>query len=127
MDRTRLAPAVGMLANVAFLAALSFPFGTGAVSVYYSSGVLNPLLGGLFALVALIVFAAGRQERTDPVLAAGVALALGMLIAGMTAVWLATARTDAISITWLHRYALVGTAVSIPTAATWYAYELGIF
>lgn len=127
MDRTRLAPAVGILANVAFLAALSFPFGAGAVSVYYSSGALNPLIGGLFALVAMIVLAAGREARTDPVVAAGVTLALGILIAGITAVWLATARTDAISITWLHRYALAGTAVSIPTAATWYAYELGIF
>lgn len=126
MNRTRLAPGVGILACLAFLTALAFPFSTGAVSVYYSSGTLNPLLGGLLALIAVIVLAAGRQERTDPALAAGVGFALGMLITVITVVWFATVRTDAISITWLHRYGLTGTAIVIPIAAAWYARELGV-
>ncbi|CCQ32201.1 hypothetical protein HLRTI_001360 [Halorhabdus tiamatea SARL4B] len=127
MDRTRLVPAVGILACLAFLAALSFPFSAGSVSTYYTSGALNPLFGGLFALVTIIVLAAGREERTDPARSAGVALALGLLIAVIVVVWLMTARTDVLSITWLHRYALAGTAVSIPIVAAWYAYALDIF
>lgn len=88
---------------------------------------MNPLVGGLFALVAVIVFAAGREERTDPPLAAGATLALGLLITGLVVLWLVTARTDAISITWLHRYALAATAITIPLAATWFAHELEVF
>ena len=127
MNRVRLAPAVGILACLAFLGTLLFPFTAGSVSVYYASGTVNPLFGGLFALLAVIVFAAGREDRTDPPLAAGISLALGLLIAMITAIWLVTARTDAISITWLHRYALTGTAIAVPVAATWYAYALDVF
>ncbi|WEL17608.1 MULTISPECIES: hypothetical protein [unclassified Halorhabdus] len=127
MNRMRLAPAVGILACLSFLGALVFPFRAGSVSTYYTSGALNPLFGGLFALVTVIVFAAGREDRTDPPLAAGVALALGILIAAIVVLWLVTARTDVLSITWLHRYALAGTAVAIPITAIWYARELGIW
>ncbi|ACV10282.1 conserved hypothetical protein [Halorhabdus utahensis DSM 12940] len=126
MDRRRLVPAIGILACLSFLAALAYPFATGSVSTYYTSGTIDPLFGGLLALVTVIVLAAGREDRTDPALAAGVGLALGLLIAIMTVGWLLTARSDVISITWLHRYALTGTAASIPVVATWYAYELDV-
>ena len=127
MDRTRLAPTVGVLACLAFLAVLSMPLTAPGGGSYYASGALNPLIGGLLALVTVVVFAAGRQERTDPALAAGTALAFGLLIALAAVVWAVTARTDVLSITQFHRHALAGTAAAIPLAAVWYARELRIW
>ncbi|WP_135662095.1 DUF7548 family protein [Halorhabdus rudnickae] len=127
MDRTRLAPLAGILACLAFLAALAMPLGSSGGGLYYATGALNPLVGGLFAVVLVVVFAAGRQERTDPALAAGVALAFGLVITAATVVWAVTARTDVLSITRFHRHALLGTASGVPLAAAWYAFELDLF
>jgi len=127
MDRLRLAPAVGVLACLAFLVVLSAPLTSSVAGTYYGSGVLNPAIGGLLALVTAIVFAAGRQERTDPALAAGIALAFGLVIALTVLVWAATARTDIPSISRYHRHALGGTAATLPIVASWYARELGLF
>ena len=127
MDRTRLVPTVGILACLAFLGALAAPLGSPSTGVYYSSGALNPLIGGLLALVTVIVFAAGRQRRTDPSLAAGVALAFGLVITVTAIAWASTARTDVLSITPYHRHALAGTAAAVPVVAAWYARELDVW
>ncbi|WP_181686119.1 DUF7548 family protein [Halorhabdus salina] len=127
MDRTRLAPLVGVLACLAFLSALAIPFQSSGAGLYYDTGVVNPLLGGLLVLIAVIVFAAGHEERTDPALAAGITLAIGLLASGMAIAWALTARTDVLSITRFHRHALVATAGAIPIVAAWYARELRIW
>ncbi|MFB6200896.1 MAG: hypothetical protein ABEI98_02685 [Halorhabdus sp.] len=127
MDRFRLAPTVGLLACLGYLGVLSVPLTAPSGSVYYSSGVLNPLLGGLFVIVTVIALAAGRQHRTDPALAAGVSLAFGVLIVFVSVAWAATARTDVPSIARLHRHALAGMALCIPLSAAWYARELGVW
>ncbi|WP_136686691.1 DUF7548 family protein [Halorhabdus amylolytica] len=127
MDRTRLAPTVGILACLAFLGVLAVPLGSPSAGLYYASGALNPLIGGLLALVTVIVFAAGRQRRTDPSLAAGVALAFGLVITVTVIAWASTARTDVLSNTQYHRYALAGTAAAVPIVAAWYARELDVW
>ncbi|WP_158854568.1 hypothetical protein [Halorhabdus sp. CUG00001] len=127
MERTSLAPLVGVLACLAFLSTLAVPFQSAGAGLYYETGAVNPLLGGLLALIAVIVFAAGRQGRTDPALAAGVTLALGLLAAGMAVAWALTARTDVLSITRYHRHALVVTASTVPLVAAWYARELRVW
>lgn len=127
MDRLRLAPAIGVLACLAFLAALVVPFQSPGAGTYYASGALNPLIAGLFAVVTLIVFAAGRQDRTDPLTAAGIALAFGLVIVLTAFVWATTARTDVLAITSYHRHVLVGTGAIIPLVAAWYARELGVW
>lgn len=128
MDDLRLAPTVGIVACLAVLFALAAPYllGVAGVAGYYGSGAVNPLLAGLFALVALIVFAAGREGRSDPGLAAGVAVALGMFMFLVTAAWALTVRIDAVQFTANHRWAVVGAAALVPLSAGWYARALGV-
>jgi len=128
MDRLRVAPTVGIVASVALVVALSLPYllGVDGTGGYYGSGSVNPLLAGLFALVTVIVFAAGREERSDPQLAAGVALALGVFAVVVTVVWALTARVDAVQLTSSHRWAVVGAAALVPLSAGWYARTLGV-
>lgn len=128
MDDLRLAPTVGIVACLAVLAALAAPYllGVTGVAGYYGSGAVSPLLAGLFALVALIVFAAGREGRSDPGLAAGVAFALGLFMVLVAGAWALTVRIDAVQVTANHRWAVVGATVLVPLAAGWYARALGV-
>ncbi|MFT4922796.1 MAG: putative membrane protein, partial [Haloarculaceae archaeon] len=73
MEQIRLAPLVGIAGSLAVVAALAYPYvaGDGGVGAYYGSGVINPLVAGLLAIVTVIILAAGREGRTDPEFAAG--------------------------------------------------------
>jgi len=130
MDQTRLAPAVGIVACLLVLVVLALPYvlaDTGrAVGLYYGTGAVNPLVAGLFVLVGLIVFAAGREGRSDPGTAAGAALALGVFGLGVALLWAVTVRVDVVAITELHRWALVAVAALVPVAAGWYTRALGL-
>lgn len=130
MNDLRLAPTVGIVASLAVLAALAAPYvlaeSAGDVGLYYSSGALNPLLAGLFALVVLIVFAAGREGRTDPGLAAGAALALGLFTLLIVVAWALTVRVDVLVIATAHRWAVVAAAALLPVSALWFARALNV-
>jgi len=136
MEAVRLAPTAGVVACLAVLAGLAAPYllvtDPGAVGVYYAAGAFNPLFAGLFALVGLVVFAAGRQDRTDPSLAAGTALVLGLFGAGLTLVWAASVPVSVVfqlgtnALLEYHRVALVLLALAVPGAAGWYARALGV-
>lgn len=130
MDSLRLAPTVGIVASVGFLVVLGAPYvladAASGVGTYYESGAINPLIAGLFALVSVIVFAAGREGRTAPDLAAGVALALGLFVTLVAVAWALTARVDVIAIQTSHRWVLAGVAAVIPASAAWFARALGV-
>lgn len=138
MERSRLAPLVGIVGCLLVVALLAVPYvlvrtaAASSVGFYYSAGAINPLVGGLFAFVGLIVIAAGRQGRTDPGLAAGVALALGVFIVGVTALWAATLPDgvvfdmDAPAIIQHHRLATIVAAGIVPVAGVWWARTLGL-
>jgi hypothetical protein len=130
MNDLRLAPTVGIVASLAVLAALAAPYvlaeSAADVGLYYGSGALNPLLGGLFALVVLIVFAAGREGRTDPELAAGAALALGLFTLLIVVAWALTVRVDVLVIATGHRWAVVAVAALLPASALWFARALNL-
>ena len=130
MNDLRVAPTVGIVACLAVLAALAAPYvladSTANVGLYYSSGAINPLLAGLFALVVLIVFAAGREGRTEPDLAAGAALALGLFTLLIAVAWALTTRVDVIAITTSHRWVVVATAALLPVSAVWFARALRV-
>jgi len=130
MDTLRLAPTVGIVGCLAVLAALGVPYlladSAANVGIYYDTGTINPLLTGLFALVGIIVFAAGREGRTDPDLAAGVMLALGVVMTVVSLAWALTARIDVVAIQANHRWALVAVSVIVPASAAWFARELGV-
>lgn len=133
MDDVRLAPTVGIAACVAVMIVLAIPFlllPSASASTYYGAGVFNPLFAGVFALVCVIVFAAGRTERSDPALAAGVSLVFGLFILGFTLAWGTTVPREVVlsfptdASFQYHRYVLILAALAIPLSATWYTRAL---
>lgn len=129
MDGVRSAPLVGIVGCLGVLGALVYPYvaADGAVSLYYSSGAVSPLVTGLLALVTIIVLAAGREDRTDPELAAGAGLVFGLFIVVLSLAWAMTTRVDVLTIWQYHRWLLPGIAVLVPLGSLWYARALRIF
>jgi hypothetical protein len=127
MDHRRVAPLVGIGGCLAVLAALAYPLLLeGGAGTYYGSGSVNPLVAGVLALVTIIVFAAGREDRTAPDFAAGVTLVFGLATLLIVALWATSVRVDAVAIDPNHRWVVTGLAVTIPAAAAWYARSLGL-
>ena len=128
MHSERLAPIVGIAGCVAVLVALAYPYVAlgGGAGPYFGSGVLNPLIAGLLALVTIIVLAAGRQGRTDPGFAAGVGIVFGLAILVVLVVWAGTVRVDTVAIDPNHRWLTAAVALAIPAGAAWFARTLGL-
>lgn len=138
MNRRRLAPLVGIVGCLLVAGLLAVPYvlvrtspGT-TLATYYGTGALNPLVAGVFALVAVIVLAAGREERTDPVTAAGIGLSLGVFLFAVVALWALTVPEevvlgmDAPQIMQYHPWVTTAAAASVPAAAAWWARTLGL-
>lgn len=136
MDDLRLAPTVGIVGCLLYLAALAVPYAlvetTSAVGTYYNAGILSPLLLGTFALVTGIVLAAGREGRSDPSIAAGASLGIGVFIVGLSAIWALTVPESLVlglteSTTMEHhRWLVVVAGVPIPLGAAWFARALDL-
>jgi hypothetical protein len=125
----RYVPVVGIGASVLVLIVLVVPFAfadPAEVTLYYDAGDLNPLVAGLFALLSIVVLAAGRTGRTDPATAAGVALALGAFGTAAATVWALTVRVDVLTVSALsdHPIALAVVTLGMPLSALWYARSL---
>ena len=137
MESTRLAPTAGIVASLLVLVVLAAPYvlvdAGRAVATYYASGDVNPLVVGLFALVAAMVFAAGREERSSPDLVAGAALVLGGFMVVISILWAVTVPASLVqqlstaTVLQYHRGALVLTSAFVPLSAGWYARALRIF
>lgn len=138
MNRMRLAPLVGIVACLAYAGLLVVPYllvrtspGT-AVGLYYGTGGINPSVGGFFGLIAVIVFAAGREDRTDPGFAAGVSLVLGLFMCGIALLWAVTVPVevvvgmDAPQYLSVHRWVLSVAGALVPAAGAWWASTLGL-
>ena len=127
MDHRRVAPLVGIAGCLAVLGALVYPYlAPAAVGTYYGTGVVNPLVGAVLALVAVIVFAAGREERSDPQFAAGAALVFGFFTFLIVLGWALTVRVDAVELPGAHRWLTAAVALVAPIAALWYARALSL-
>lgn len=138
MKQTRLAPLVGVVGCLLVIVALALPYAmvrtapSSAVGTYYAEGALNPLVAGLFALVTGIVLAAGRDERTDPPMAAGIGIALGVFIVIVLSIWAVTVPEQVLfdmdapaSIT-SHRWVSIAVSLVIPAASVWWSRTLGL-
>jgi hypothetical protein len=143
MEDRRLAPTVGIVASLLVVVLLVVPYGLvdgEAVANYYGAGVLSPWVGGLLALVAVVVFAAGREDRTDPETAAGFGLGLGVAAVAVVALWAATVPAEVpLQLTTdeplvgplstgtvfeYHRWLTAIVGLVIPAAGVWYAKAL---
>lgn len=138
MEGRRLAPLVGIVGSVALLVLLALPSllitTPGAVASYYTAP-LDPLFAGLFALVAVIVLAAGREERSDPAVAAGAALVLGLFVVLIVGLWVAGGPADVVlgleeegpvRLLQYHPLVTLVVALSLPASAAWYSRALGL-
>jgi hypothetical protein len=136
MDDLRLAPAVGIVGCVLYLLALAVPYGlvetASAVGAYYGSGALSPLLPGVFALVCIIVLAAGREGRSDPSVAAGAGIGMGVFVVALSVLWAVTVPESLVlgltesTLMEYHRWGVVLASVLIPFGGTWFARALDL-
>jgi hypothetical protein len=147
MDSRRAAPTAGIAASLLFVALLAVPYvvieEASAVGTYYDAGPLTPWAAGLMALVAVIVFAAGREDRTDPDTAAGAAVGLGTVVLIVTALWAVTVPADVplqlttdeplvgplttATVIEYHRWVAAVVSGLPVVAAAWYARALRLF
>jgi hypothetical protein len=137
MDDLRTAPTVAIAGCLAYLLVLAVPYliveTTSAVGAYYGSGALTPVVPGVFALVGVILFAAGREGRTDPGVAAGAGLVLGLFVLGLSVLWAATVPVSLVlgltesTLIEHHRWVVVAVAIPIPLGAAWFAWALDVF
>ncbi|WP_435349064.1 DUF7548 family protein [Haloarchaeobius sp. HRN-SO-5] len=138
MVDVRTPPTVGIAAALAFVAAVLVPYvalssaAVQALATYYGFGLVGPPYLTLFALVAVIVLAAGRAGRTEPDLAAGVAVVLGAVLALLTLLWATAVDGGVVSSmgteSWLayHRWVVTAVALVLVGASVWYADVLGV-
>ena len=136
MTTLRTGPTVGIVGCLLYLVVLSVPYfiveTTSAVGAYYGAGILSPAVPAIFALVAIIVLGAGREGRTDPSIAAGAGLVLGLFILGLSLLWATTVPISLVlgltesTLIEHHRWLVVAVAVPIPLGAGWFAWALDL-
>lgn len=133
-------PTVAIVASLLYLLVVFVPYvafdgaGPGVLEAYYGTfGVVGPQYLSLLVVVALVLFAAGRELRTEPDYVAGLTLVLGVVLVVFVFLW-AVAVTDDVATalsgsTWdgYHRWVVLATSFAIPICAAWYARTLELF
>lgn len=147
MERRRAAPTLGIVASAGFVLLLLVPYlvvdDPGGVAAYYSAGTLTPWASGMLALLAVVVFAAGREDRSSPETAAGAGLGFGVVIFLITLLWAVTLPADVPlqlttaepivgelfttgTVLEYHRWVLAVVGALPAAAGAWYARSLGL-
>nr|WP_144902531.1 hypothetical protein [Halobellus captivus] len=133
MDLDSIAPKLGavaclLLAGVVFVPALviSAP-GTG-VAAYYASGPFGVSVVGVLALLTVVVFLAGAQERSDPITLSGVALVAAVAMLLFSLLWAVSIDSTLLfsfpaEYAWIenHRWLVVTGSAVVAVAAGAYA------
>lgn len=134
----RAPPTVGIGAAVGFVVLVFAPYvalsetETGGLSVYYDYGVAGPQFLAVLAAVAVVLFAAGREGRTDRSFVAGITVVLGLVLVSLIAAWALAVPGDVVaslgSAAWLeyHRWLVLASAVLIAASAGWYVRALSL-
>ncbi|SFR45703.1 DUF7548 family protein [Halogeometricum limi] len=133
MANDTVAPSVGavaslLLAVVVFAPALLISTPDVGVADYYASGPIGVSVVGFLALLGIVVFLAGKQERTEPATVAGLTLVLGVSMFAFSLTWaFGIDETLLFSFpaeySWIatHRWAVIILAAIVPVAAAGYA------
>ena len=123
-----LAPKVGavaalLLAGVVFVPAIVISAPGSGVAQYYAAGPIGVSVVGVLALIDVVVFLAGDQERSDPVTLAGFAVVAGIAMLLFSVLWALSIDTTLLfsfpaEYAWIedHRW-LVVTGTAVVTAA----------
>jgi len=138
VTQPRTPPTVGIVACALLLGIVAVPYlllsgaGAGGIAAYYDHGAVGPWVVALLAIITIVAFAAGRQERSDPVTMAGATLVFGVFITGTALAWALSVPSAFVqqlgTETWLgyHRWALVAASAVVPVTSAWYAKALGV-
>jgi hypothetical protein len=136
MNGLRAGPTIGIAGCLCYLCSLVLPYGivetTSAVGAYYASGVVSPWIAAVLALLLFIILAAGRQGRTDPGIAAGAGVAVGVVIVAVSLLWAVTVPNDLVlgltesALIEQHRLLVVAVGIPIPLGSVWFARSLGV-
>ncbi|MCU4750867.1 hypothetical protein OB919_02535 [Halobacteria archaeon AArc-curdl1] len=130
-------PTLGIIASLAYgiIAIAPYVFlevDSTVIDVYYDVSLAGPQFLSLLAVVAFVLFAAGRQGRTEPDTVAGLTLVLGVVLTVLTLAWAVAVPTELVleggDVTWFeyHRWVAVVVAALVPVAAAWYTRVLGL-
>lgn len=130
MEPSRLAATVGTGSCLAALLVVLVPYwlapATG-VEVYYDVTPVGPVAVGLFALLALALFAGGLAGLLAPGTVAGGTLVVGTAAAGVSVYWAGNVppgvleRLSRAEVLGYHPGATVAVAVAVLASAVWYA------
>ncbi|RJX51932.1 DUF7548 family protein [Halonotius pteroides] len=92
MEPDRTLPYLGAVASLVFTVVAAAPYvlvtgQTELLGAYYAAGPFG-LTGGIFlAILGVVIFLSGVRGQADPTLVAGIMLAVGLAIFGLTAAW----------------------------------------
>ncbi|NHN47344.1 hypothetical protein G9464_07010 [Halostella sp. JP-L12] len=129
-------PSVGLLGALAVVAAAVLPYvalpsaDVSGLQVYYGYGLVGPWGVTLLAVVVGVAFAAGRQDRTPPEVAAGATVGLGVVMVLLALQWaFAVDETVVFQLStaeWIeyHRWAFAAVTLLVPASGGWYARAL---
>lgn len=132
MEPVDAAPVAGIAGCLATLLALAAPYvlisepGTG-LSVYYASGPLG--VGGIIFLAVLlvVVFLSGIQERTAPATVAGIAFVASLGLFALTLLWALTVDPGNVlsfppNAQWMttHRWLVLAASAIVPVSSILY-------
>ncbi|WP_129115069.1 DUF7548 family protein [Halegenticoccus tardaugens] len=133
MDTEEVASTAGVVACLILLAAVVVPYGVltapaHRIGEYYASGPVGANVLAFLALVGAVVFLAGRNGRTEPDLAAGIALVLGLSAFGLATLWALSVEQAVIfsfpaADAWIesHRWVTVAASAFVALAAVVYS------
>jgi len=132
MDLDRTLPHLGSLSCLVLAALLSVPYLTVSgqselLAAYYGAGPLG-IAGAIFlAVLGVVIFLSGVRGQADPTLVAGIMVAVGVAIFGVTALWAYFVEPIVFSFpsqyAWLdtHRWLSLGLSFVLAALAAGYA------
>jgi hypothetical protein len=132
MDRVRISGAVGAVAAIAGVLALGVPAidafapQVTGIGTYYEQGLLGGVFAGFLAGILLVVAVAligVHRGQTDPAVASGASIGLGVAATLLTLEWALAVDPELVAQlgrgTWLawHRWAVLALVAVVPIAA----------
>jgi len=140
VTRERRAAGLGVVAAALTLALAALPYAVArptAVGTYYAAGPVSPVFVSLLAVIGAITLVSATTGRSDPPLAAGIAVTVGAFAVLLAALWAVPAREVALSMdlraafgtdatTWFehHSLAVVASTLVLAVASGLYTREV---